>query len=401
MSQYLDKCFSSAKLNSLELRNRIIKAATFEGMSAKGKPKDSLGVFHSRLAEGGIGMTTLAYCGAESNGRVMDSMLYMDEQIKPQLQQIISDVHSHGAKVSGQLSHCGHFSKNKDFKGRRPLGPSFGINSVGIASGMPFAGALTIPQIKERVQTFARAALFMQQTGFDAIEIHFGHGYGISQFISPRTNKRKDEYGGSLENRMRFALEVLAAVRAAVGDDFPILGKISMMDGVGDGIKIDDAVEIAKMLDKGGIDGIITSGGTSSMNPMLMFRGDTLLNGMIEQEQNPLMRFGLKLVGPKLFRQYPYQDTYFLPEAQRIRDAVACAVVYIGGCNSNADIERVMSAGFDFIQLGRSLIHDPDFVKHAMADVNYKNGCSHCNKCATLIEHPDGIRCVEVPLSSA
>ncbi|ROS01831.1 2,4-dienoyl-CoA reductase-like NADH-dependent reductase (Old Yellow Enzyme family) [Sinobacterium caligoides] len=395
MSEYLQKCFSTAKINGLSLRNRVIKAATFEGMSRDGVPGEGLINFHRRIAQGGVAMTTIGYCSAEADGRVTDQMLYMDEQIKPQLQRLIAEVQQCGSKVSGQLSHCGNFSKNRQFQGRRPLGPSFGINSVGIAAGMPFAGSLSIAEIKERVQTFARAARFMKDTGFDAIEIHFGHGYGISQFISPRTNKRTDEYGGSLANRMRFALEVLAAVREAVGDDYPLLGKISMMDGVSDGIKIDDAVEIAKMLDRGGIDALVCSGGTSSMNPMLLFRGDSLLHGMIEQEKNPVMRMGLKMVGPKLFRHYPYEDTYFIAQAQRIRDAVACNVVYIGGCNSNRDIERVMAAGFDFVQLGRGLIYDPDFVRHAMADANYKNGCSHCNKCATLIEHPDGIRCTE------
>ena len=103
-------------------------------------------------------------------------------------------------------------SKNREFQGKRPLGPSRAINSLGLTYGLPFAGTLTKTQIAERVATFARAAGFMKSVGFDAIEIHFGHGYGISQFISPRTNKRKDEYGGPLGNRMRFGLECLDAM---------------------------------------------------------------------------------------------------------------------------------------------------------------------------------------------
>lgn len=395
MENLLEKCFSPCNLNGLELRNRVIKAATFEGKSPGGVPSEALMGLHERLGQGGIAMTTIGYCAAENNGRISENMLFMHDGIRDDLQVMIKRIQATGAKVSGQLSHCGNFSKNRQLSIRRPLGPSFGINSLGLAAGLPFAAAMSVADIDQRVRNFADAAAFMKSVGFDAIEIHFGHGYGLSQFISPKTNKRSDEYGGSLENRMRLPLRVLQAVRLAVGDEFPLLGKISMMDGVRDGIKIDDAVKIAGMLDKGGIDAIITSGGTSSMNPMLLFRGDSMLEGMLEVEKNPLMRLGLKLMGPKLFREYPWHDLYFLEEAKRIRDAVDCAVVYIGGCNSNDSIERLMREGFDFVQLGRGLLYDPDFVLHAMQDRNYQNGCNHCNRCATLIDSADGIRCVE------
>jgi 2,4-dienoyl-CoA reductase-like NADH-dependent reductase (Old Yellow Enzyme family) len=210
------------------------------------------------------------------------------------------------------------------------------------------------------VDTFSAAARFMKSVGFDAIEIHFGHGYAISQFISPKTNRRKDRYGGSLENRMRFALEVLEAVREAVGDDFPLLGKISMSDGVEGGTSYQDSLEIASLLETAGIDLIVCSGGTSSMNPMLLFRGDSLIPGMLEVETNPIMRLGLRLIGV---------------------------------CSSES-IRTAMAEGFDFIQLGRGLLFDPDFPKHARAVANYQNGCTHCNRCATLIDAEGGIECV-------
>ena len=237
----------------------------------------------------------------------------------------------------------------------------------------------------------------MKSVGFDAIEIHFGHGYSISQFISPKTNKRKDEYGGTLENRMRFALEVLAEVRRAVGDDYPLLGKISMTDGVRGGVTYDDAVEIAAMLEAGGLDLIICSGGTSSMNPMLLFRGDSLVPGLVKHEKNPLVKLGIRMSAPFMFKKYPYEEMYFLEHARRIRDRVQCGVCYIGGVCTSDSIRTVMSAGFDFIQLGRALIFDPDFAKNAERRPNYKNGCSHCNQCATLIEAPGGVQCVERP----
>ncbi len=394
MSELLQKCFSPAKLNGLELPNRFIKAATFEGMTPNGVPSQRLIDFHHRVAKGGIAMTTVGYCAAEGDGRISERMTYMHEGVRPQLEKLVAAVHSAGAKVSGQLSHCGNFSKNQEFSGKRPLGPSFGINKLGLLEGMPFAGSMSVAEIDQRVKVFGRAATYMKSVGFDAIEIHFGHGYGLSQFISPKTNHRTDQYGGSLENRMRFPLQVLEAVRSAVGEDFPLLGKISMMDGVKGGIQIEDAVEIAAMLDRGGIDGIITSGGTSSMNPMLLFRGDSILDGLIAQEKNPIMKLGLKLAGPKMFIEYPYEDLYFLEQARRIRERVQCAVVYVGGCGGNDSAETLMREGFDFIQLGRGLLYDPDFVNNAKANADYRNACDHCNRCATMIEDPNGIRCV-------
>ncbi len=397
MSDPLARCFSEARINGLTLRNRLIKAATFEGKTPGGVPSDALTRLHVRIGEGGVGMTTLAYCAAEADGRLHENMMHMHEGIRAPLRHLIEQVKATGARVSGQLGHCGNFTKNSDFRGRRPLGPSRAINTFGLTAGLPFAGALTLAQIAERVAAFAAAARFMQSVGFDAIEIHFGHGYGISQFISPRTNKRTDEYGGSLANRMRFGLEVLAAVRAAVGDRFPLLGKISMSDGVRGGVTWAESVEIAALLDQGGLDVIVCSGGTSSMNPMLLFRGDSLLDGMIEQETNPLMRLGLRLVGPKLFRDYPYEELYFLEHALRIRERVSCGVCYIGGVCTSESLRTAMRAGFDFVQVGRALLYDPDLPRHAAANPEYVNGCTHCNRCATLIDAPGGIECVLRP----
>jgi 2,4-dienoyl-CoA reductase-like NADH-dependent reductase (Old Yellow Enzyme family) len=192
MSDPLTKCFSEARLNGLTLRNRLIKAATFEGKSPGGSVTPELILLHERLGEGGIGMTTLAYCAAEADGRIHENMLYMHEGVRAGLEQFVGRLHNTGAKVSGQLGHCGNFSKNREFKGKRPLGPSRAINALGLTYGLPFADALTKSQIGDRVKVMADAAGFMKSVGFDAIEIHFGHGYGISQFISPRTNKRTD-----------------------------------------------------------------------------------------------------------------------------------------------------------------------------------------------------------------
>jgi 2,4-dienoyl-CoA reductase-like NADH-dependent reductase (Old Yellow Enzyme family) len=394
MSEYRDKLFSPAKLNGLELRNRVIRSACFEGMCPDGYPTERLIDLHRELAKGGVGMTTLAYCAVEPDGRMRETMMYMHEGIRSQVEQLTRAVHDAGSKISGQIGHCGNFSQNKKLQGKRPLGPSAMINLSGIPYGVPFAGAMTHADIDRMVRCFHDAALFMKSAGFDALEIHFGHGYGLSQFISPKTNKRKDEYGGSLINRMRYPLRVLEAVRKAVGDDFPILGKMGLTDGVKGGLMIDEAVEVAGLLDDAGIDALIPTGGTSSMNPMLLFHGDTLLPGLIAVEENWITRMGMRIVGPRMFKDYPYKELYFLEGSKRIRDRIKRAkLCYIGGVCTMESLEIVMKE-FDFVEMGRALLKDPAFVNHAMADPKYVNGCDHCNRCATLIFSRQGIRCV-------
>ncbi|MFT4519413.1 MAG: 2,4-dienoyl-CoA reductase-like NADH-dependent reductase (Old Yellow Enzyme family) [Halioglobus sp.] len=396
MSDYLNRAFSPATLGKLQLKNRILKAATYEGKTPDGIPGDLLLNFHREIVTGGTALTTIGYCTTESDGRINDQMMWMHDGIRDKLVHMNTQLKSAApdVKISGQMTHCGNFSKNRKMQRlKRPMGPTRQFNMLGAASGMPFAGAMTVKDIDYLVQTYYDAALLMKETGFDAAEIHFSHGYGISQFISPKTNRRTDEYGGSLGNRMRLPLRVLEAVRKAVGDDFPILGKMGLTDGIKDGLQIEEAIEVAAMLDAGGIDALICSGGTSSFNPMLYFRGETLEKGLIEVEKNPIMKLGLKLIGPRMFRYYPYEELYFLEDAKRVRDRVNCQMVYIGGCTDVESIEKVMQQGFDFIQLGRPLIKDPAFVNNAMADRNYKNGCIHCNRCASLIEAPGGVYC--------
>lgn len=393
MDAQLKRCFSDARLNALQLKNRLIKAGTYEGLSVDGQVTDALVDFHVGLAKGGIAMTTIGYCAVENNGRIHSDMLYMHEGIRESLTDMIAQIHQAGAKVSGQMGHCGGFSKNKKLTGKRPKGVSFSLNMLGFAEGMLFTSKMTKSDIDAMVQAYYDAAVFMKSVGFDCVEIHFGHGYGLCQFMSPKTNRRKDEYGGSFENRMRLSLEVLAAVRQAVGDDFPIIGKISVTEGVRGGLHYDDAVEIAKTLDNAGIDGIITSGGTSTMNPMIMFRGDSALKPLIKAEKNTLMKWVLRLVGPAMFRYYPYKELYFLDVAKRIKAAVNCAVIYIGGASTNESFHKLMSENMDFVQLGRSLLANPELPNEAMNEEKFQSRCLHCNECIATIEHPDGIHC--------
>ncbi|QQD18114.1 NADH:flavin oxidoreductase [Spongiibacter nanhainus] len=379
-------------LNGLELKNRLLKAGTFENLTPGGVPGDRLAAFHNRLAEGRLAMTTLGYCAVENAGRLNANMMVMDEDTCRPLQGIIQGLHERGCKVSGQMGHCGAFSKNHSLQ-QRPKGPSGGLNILGFSEGMWFANAMSLDDIDKLVAQYGRAAALMKDTGFDAVEIHFGHGYGLCQFLSPLTNHRKDEYGGSLENRLRLPLRVLAAVRQAVGEDFPILGKISLSEGRRGGLHYDDAVEISKALDQAGIDGLVTSGGTSTFNPMLMFRGDSILPALLRHEKNRWMRLIYRLMGKRMFPSMPYRELYFLEQAKRVREAVSCNMIHIGGASTAESFEQALEAGFDFIQLGRSLLADPDLPTQLAGNSAFKSRCTHCNACVGTIESERGIHC--------
>ncbi|MBD2859856.1 NADH:flavin oxidoreductase [Spongiibacter sp. KMU-158] len=383
-----------AMLGPLRLKNRIIKAGTFENMTPNGMPGDTLLRFHTGFAEGGIAMTTIGYCAVSKEGALNANMLVMDEAIRTPLENVISAIHARNCKVSGQMGHCGAFSKNRSLN-KRPKGASGGLNILGISEGMWIAETMTLSDIQDMIEQYRKAARFMKSVGFDALEIHFGHGYGLCQFLSPLTNRRKDQYGGSMENRLRLPLEVLAAVREEVGKDFPILGKISMTEGRRGGLDYEDAMQIAIALDQAGIDGIVTSGGTSTMNPMLMFRGPSILPALLRYETNRIMRFLLRLVGRRMFPSMPFSELYFIEQAKRIQKAVKCKIIYIGGACSGQSLQTLLDSGFDFFQLGRSLLADPDFADQLSADRNFVSRCKHCNKCVGTIESPKGIHCPE------
>ena len=396
MNLDLQRAFSPARLGRLELRNRIIKAATFEGKTPSGVPGSEFLDFHKKICDGGIGMTTLAYCATEADGRIHEDMMFMGDEIRQPLSSIIAELQATGAKVSGQMGHCGHFSRNRNLQRlRRPLGPSPHFNSLGFTVGRPWAGAMTQSDIDYFIDSFHHAALLMKEVGFDAVEIHFGHGYGLSQFISPKTNRRNDKYGGSIENRMRVPLMALEAVRKAVGEDFPILGKMGLTDAVAGGLDRAEALVVAETLDKAGITALITSGGTSSHNVMPMFRGDSIAPGIIDTAPNLFAKTLFRLVAPRMFKDHPYRELYFLDGCKQVRDRVRNAqMVYVGGCHTMASLETVMAAGIDFVQLGRALIKDPAYVNNAVRQQeNYTNGCTHCNYCVTSIDRPDGVHC--------
>ncbi|MNO80409.1 NADH oxidase [compost metagenome] len=395
MRAVVDKLFNPVRLAGLELRNRVIKTATFEGMCPGGVPGEELIEHHAMMARGGVGLTTVAYCGVSPDGLTFADQMWMHDGVFEPLQRLAAAVHREGGAISAQLAHCGFFSRIKPLNIPRPKGPSACINQYGLFSGVPFAGAMTAADIRKTIGEYRAAAAFVKRAGFDAIEIHMGHGYLLSQFISPATNRRSDAYGGSLENRMRLPLEILAAVREAVGDDFPILAKLNLSDGFEGGLEIDESCRAAQLLAANGLNALVMSGGFTSRTPMYLFRGESPLAKMLPLEQNRLQRTAMKLFGGRVFADLPYAEMYFLDQARQVRQVTDMPLVYLGGVSSRDSMLRAMEEGFDFVAMGRALLRDPNLVRNVQAErQHYDNGCNHCNQCVASTNLPGGIRCV-------
>jgi len=382
------KAFTPGTIGDLELRNRFIRAGCFEGMSQGGRVTPALVEHHRRVAAGGAAMTTVAYCSVSPEGRAFEHELWIRKEIVPRLRNLTEAVHREGAAASIQLGHCGFFASPQVI-GRRPLGASRKLCLYRLSR----CQEMSEPEIKTTTEDFVRAARLARQAGFDAIEVHAGHGYLLSQFLSPWTNHRQDRYGGPLENRLRFPAAVIRGVRQALGPDFPILVKMNQRDGMRGGLEIDEAIQIARRFEREGASMLIPSCGFTAKTSLYMMRGQVPAREMARNQHNPLARMSMLLFGRFLVQAYPFRSLFLLDGAVRILQSVTIPVAYVGGVLSLADMEQVMQSGFEFAQVGRAIVCDPDFVKKLQAGTIEASDCDHCNRCIAAME-AGGVYCV-------
>lgn len=390
----LDKAFTPVKLGDLLLRNRFVKAGAYEGMCPLGMPGEELLRHHQAIARGGVGLTTVAYCSVSADGRTFAQQMHMRPEILPPLRRLTEAVHQQGAAVSLQLGHCGYFSRNREASPGWPRGPSATLNLLGFLVGMPIARRMRPADIASVSEDFARAAAMARQAGFDAVELHLGHGYLLSQFLSPKTNRRRDEYGGSLENRLRFPLEVVRRVRAVLPAGFPVLCKVNLRDGFRGGLEIEESAAIAQALEQEGVSGLVPSGGFVSRSAFYLFRGKIPLRQMIAVEHLYRQKLALLLFGRMVMRSQPFFELFFRQDALRLRAAVKIPVGLLGGVVSGDGVATAMADGFDFVVLGRALVAEPDFVERLRRDARFRSRCDACNQCVAEMDRPGGVRCV-------
>jgi 2,4-dienoyl-CoA reductase-like NADH-dependent reductase (Old Yellow Enzyme family) len=378
--------FGEAKLGPVTLRNRIIKAATFEAATPDALVTDDLIRYHRLPAAGGVGMTTVAYCAVSPGGRTDGWQLWMRPEAVPGLRRLTDAVHAEGAAISAQIGHAGPVANARTNKAQA-LAPVRFFNPL----SMRFAKKASRADIDDVTKAHANAARLAIESGFDAVEIHLGHNYLASSFLSPLINRRTDEFGGSLENRAKVARGVVAAVRREVGDRIAVTAKLNMSDGVRAGIPLEESLQTAQWLEEdGGLDALELTAGSSLLNPLYLFRGDAPVKEFAAAFKPPL-RWGIRMTGKRFLREYPYREAYLLDQARQFRAELKMPLILLGGITNRETMDLAMAEGFEFVAMGRALLAEPDLINRIKDDGaahSVFSACTHCNKCmATIYSH--------------
>lgn len=375
----MSEIFTPYKLGPIELRNRTIRSAAFEGMGRNNGPTEELFNYHRAVAKGGIGMTTVAYAAVCRSGISFDSQLWMREEIVPELKKLTDAVHAEGAKASIQLGHCGNMTHRRTC-GQMPIGASSGFNLY----SPTFHRKMKQKDIDEVVKAYGDAVRLAMKAGFDAVEIHAGHGYLISQFLSPYTNHRHDRYGGSLDNRMNFMRECIREVVKAADGKIAVTAKLNTRDGFRGGQEVDELIEVAKELRRLGVDAITLSGGFVSRAPQYVMRGEFPTKAIAHYL--PASQWWLKIclyIGSwAVCPTVTFKHLFFMEDALKFKAAMPdYPFIYVGGVTTGEDARKVLENGFPLFQMGRAVLEDTDFVNKLKADENHCSGCEHSNFC--------------------
>ncbi|MHB9097961.1 MAG: NADH:flavin oxidoreductase [Syntrophales bacterium] len=356
--------FEPASIGRMTLANRFVRSATYEGLAAAdGACTFPLTVKMAELAEGGVGLiiTSHAFVSPEGRARPRQLGIHSDAMI-PGLRKMTEAVHEKGGRIVVQLAHAGAEADPK-ITGVEALGPSaIAKPDTTVSREM---GAADLARI---VEAFGEAALRAKNAGFDGVQIHAAHGYLLSQFLSPHFNKRRDSYGGSLENRARLLLEVVEGVRAGMGRDLAVLVKINAEDFLADGFRRDEMVRVSQMVEAGGVDAIEISGGTR-------YSGEKIPS-----------RIGI----PKTEEE----AVYYREAAADFKKAVNAPLILVGGIRTLQIAEGLVDTGVaDFIALSRPLIREPGLVRRWQSADSSGAACISCNRCYRPIRRGDGIAC--------
>lgn len=356
--------FSETVVNGMALKNRLVRSATWEGMCApEGRPTAKLAECYRNLARGGVGLIITGYTFVRPDGRQLPGKMGIHcDDFAAAMRALTAAVHAEGGKLCLQLVHAGGQTDSSN-AGGRPLAPS----AVKVDQFPEQPRAMTFADIQSVVKAFREAARRGKEYGFDAVQLHAAHGYLINQFLSPHTNYRDDEYGGSLANRSRFLMEVYWAVREAVGRDYPVLVKLNGSDNLAEGLDLADARYAARQLDQAGIDAIEISGGT----PASGFGTPTRRH--IDRSED---------------------EGYNLPLAQAIKAAVKCPIMVVGGFRSVEVCEAALKADADYISMSRPFIREPELANRWRSGDRARATCISCNGCFIPAFKEGGIYCV-------
>ncbi len=387
------RAFTPLTIGPLTLRNRFIKSATNEGSARGGTASKRLVQFHEAIAAGGVGMTTVAYCAVARDGRTFVDQVTLDAAQVPHLKVLTEAVHRHGAAASAQITHGGCFTFVPPQDSPRPLSASGGFNKVGIMSGQWLRQAMTPADMERVAGEFVRGAKLAREAGFDAVELHMGHGYLLSQFLSPLYNRRRDAYGGDVRGRARFPVQVLERVLDAVGKQMAVVCKISVTEGTRGGNTAEDGAQIAQLLEAAGAHLLVLSAGLNIESITTMF-GSSFPKENRTKVANPVVALAMLIQQFTEPKNVQFHELYQLENSRKARAATKMPLAYLGGVKSLANVGALMDEGFDAITLGRVLIHQADLVDAFASGRVQVSGCTACNRCVAMMYTPGGTSCV-------
>lgn len=394
MTQSHSHAFTPLSIGPIKLRNRFIKAATNEGMCKGGIISKGLVRFHENVAKGGAAMTTVAYCATSKDGQTFVDQAHLSEQTLQDFKVLTDAVHKHGAAAQAQITHAGAFTfLPKDFSSMKPISANGGFNKFGVMTGRYSKKRMNRDDMNMIANEFVQAALTAKEAGFDAVEIHMGHGYLLAQFITPFYNRRKDAYGGSIHNRMKFPAEVLSRVLDAVGKDIAVSVKYSQTDGKDGGNTITEGIDIAKILQNTGAHMAQLSNGLNVESISTMFGNPLPVSST--KPKNLIIRAGMMLQPKSQEPERDFKPLYSMEPAKKIRAAVNMPLCYLGGAKDLTNIDTIMTEGFEAIGMGRALIFNPNYINELKNGKTTQNGCTACNQCVTMMYAPGGTACID------
>ena len=358
--------FTPIKIGSIKIPNRFVRSATNAYAADKdGFVTDKLVAIHENLARGEVGLILTGHTYVLPEGKAGPRQLGIySNQMLEGLSRIPESVHRCPSKVFLQISHAGRQTKEK-LCGSIPKAPS----AVYEPTFKVTPEEMSENDIQTVIQAFIKSAKRAREAGFDGVQLHIAHGYLLSSFISPHTNRRTDQWGGSLQNRIRIILEIIKGIRSGKGPSFPLIVKLNSDDFIPGGLKIGESIPIARILEKQGIDAIEVSGGIAESDKGSVWKG-------VRTEKN---------------------EGYFLNHAAQIKSAVHIPVFGLGGFRTFTVMEKTLTERkADLVSMSRPFIREPDLVKKFRNGTAKKAACISCNLCF----NPRGIKCGAIKRNS-
>jgi 2,4-dienoyl-CoA reductase-like NADH-dependent reductase (Old Yellow Enzyme family) len=368
----------------------MVRSATHEGMADEhGFPTESLKKLYVRMAKGEAGAIITGFAGVRADGKCAEPGMSMidDDRSLPHYKELTDAVHAFGTPIILQIAHCGRQTRSK-VTGFPTVAPS-ALRDGFFREDLPLA--LTAGGIEEIIDCFVSAIVRAKEAGFDGVQLHLAHGYLLSEFLSSHSNRRKDAWGGSTENKFRIVGQIFERAKERVGD-FPILAKLNAHDSRKNGMRVKEAIEIARQLEKAGCAAIEVSCGTAEDGLYFMrtkeLPVDPILEYMPQFKKMPrLLKAVAKPLARKLIRQPSPLVNYNVDAAIEIKASVRIPVGVVGGISDLADIKSIVEHNaLDFASMSRAFIIEPDIVSKFKKGAQTTSKCIKCGYCAVIGE---------------